>query len=404
MKVQTIFLLVLFLLSACVAKEQASEQSLPITLEKVNLEPLSLPLAGDQLSPEEGNMLTWGQDDMDERFRSMEKLYPGHFIRSGKNIKPLPAGQLLQVDEQRMKEYMEEMKTAGILLLKDGKIILEYYARGHEPEKRYTSFSMAKSFMALLLGAAIKDGLIDSVNDRLSQYLPELNSSAYQEVTIAQALTMTSGVKWSEDYADPDADVAQMLAAAPPEGEDSTIYYMKQLPRSTDVGSTWNYSTGESHLLGVLIARVTNMPLAQYLSQKVWQPYGMEDDAFWMVDWSQNDLGGCCISSRLRDYGRFGMFIMDGAKGVVKNDYFKNMISRKADVPGYPDVGYGYQWWTYPNGRYGAQGLYGQNIIIDPEHKLVMVISSALKTSGDPKVSEKRFAYIIELLEQAAAK
>lgn len=362
---------------------------------------LHVPPLESQLGPEEGNMLTWSQADMDQRFKAMETIYTGHFIKAGDKAKALLPGASLPVDEQRISDYMAEMKTAGIIMVKDGKVILERYARGHTPEHRYTSFSMAKSFMALLLGAAIKDGLIDSVQDPMEKYLPELVGSAYEGVTIEQALVMLSGVKWSEDYTSSDSDVASMLAAPPPEGEDSTISYMRRLPRAVEAGKVWNYSTGESHLLGVLVARVTGKRMAEYLSEKVWVPYGMEDDAFWMVDWSQNDLGGCCISSRLRDYARFGMFMLDDAKEILNDDYYTNMISRKSDVPGYPEVGYGYQWWTYPEGRFGAQGLYGQNIIIDPNHNIVMVVSSALKESHDPKLSERRFAYIGELFERA---
>ena len=231
-----------------------------------------------------------------------------------------------------------------------------------------------------LVGAAIKDGYIKSVDDPVTDYIPELKGSAYDGVTVAQLLTMTSGVKWNEDYTDPNSDVARMLVVPVPAGEDPTVAYMRRLPREAEPGTKWVYKTGETNLVGVLVWRATGKPLAEYLTEKVWKPFGMAQDAVWMVDTTNHEIGGCCLSVSLRDYARFGQFVLDGGKGVVPDGWFADATSAHATVrPG--GFGYGYQWWTYPGDMYGAQGIFGQAITIVPQEQLVVAVVSNWETA-----------------------
>jgi CubicO group peptidase (beta-lactamase class C family) len=184
---------------------------------------------------------------------------------------------------------------------------------------------VAKSITSTLVGAAMKDGYIQSLDDHVTRYISALRGSAYDEVTLRQLLTMTSGVKWNEDYTDPDSDVARMYAQAPDPGLDMTVSYVRKLPREAPPGTKWVYKTAETNLVGVLVAEATGKPPAEYLSEKIWRGYGMERDAEWMIDDVVHEQGGCCIAATLRDYGRFGQFIIEGAringKAMVAEDW-----------------------------------------------------------------------------------
>jgi CubicO group peptidase (beta-lactamase class C family) len=362
---------------------------------------------GEVLTPEKldsfrttgAAVLFWSQAERDANFRAMEAKFPGRIVRRGSHVHPLPRGRSLPISTADVDHHMAENNVAGLIVVQDGKVRLERYARGYSSRGRWTSFSVAKSFTSTLVGAAIKDGYIKSVNDPVTAYLPELAGSGYDGVTVAQLLSMTSGVKWNEDYFDPNSDVAKMYAQRVPPGIDPTLAYMRTLPRDTAPGSKWVYKTGETNLIGVLVAKATGKALADYLSEKVWLPFGMEQDAFWMVDPSRQEIGGCCLSVALRDYARMGLFVLGGGKGAVNPDWFPAATSAKVTIgPGY---GYGYQWWTYPDGMFGAQGIFGQSIFIDPAHHIVIAMSSAWPRATDRKLSQARAAFQ-EKLEAAA--
>ena len=176
---------------------------------------------------------------------------------------PLPAGQPLEIPG--IDEYLRQQNTVGLVILQDGRVRFERYGLGFDAAGRWTSFSVAKSFTSTLVGAAIQDGHIKSLEDKVSAYLPGLRGSAYDDVTVRQLLTMSSGVRWNEDYEDPEADVAQFNNATPEAGMDATVSYLRKLPRAHPPGELWNYNTGETNLIGVLVSAATGKPLAQYL-------------------------------------------------------------------------------------------------------------------------------------------
>ncbi|MDT8757990.1 beta-lactamase family protein [Sphingomonas psychrotolerans] len=350
-------------------------------------------------------VLFWDQAKRDANFPHMEKIFPGHVVKAGGKVRALPPGKPLPVSDAELDAFIASQNISGLIVLQDGKIRLERYARGYGREGRWTSFSVAKSFTSTLVGAAIKDGHIKSVDEQVTKYIPELAGSGYDGVTIAQLLTMTSGVRWNEDYTDAKSDVARMFLEPVPAGEDPTVWYMKKLPRETAPGSKWVYKTGETNLIGVLVMRATKKPLADYLSEKVWRPYGMEQDAFWMIDPSGHEVSGCCLSVSLRDYARMGQLALEGGKGVVPAGWFAEATRGHANV-GRPGSGfaYGYQWWTYPEGRYGAQGIFGQAIRVDPTTRTVIAVSAAADKATDPAYTEARMAFYDKLFAAAAAK
>ena len=331
--------------------------------------------------PKDKNVLFWTQDQRDNGFRALEKLATVRNIPAGGVVHAFGQGTPLKLDLD-IDAYMTHQRNAGLIIVQDNKIRFERYGLGYGPEGRWTSFSVAKSFTSTLVGAAVRDGFIKSLDDPVTRYIPGLRGSVYDAVTVKQLLTMTSGVKWNEDYADPKSDVAQFALQKPVAGEDITVSYMKRLTREVPAGTKWVYKTGETNLIGVLVSSATGRKLSEYLSEKVWKPFGMERDAFWILGDTGHEISGCCISASLRDYARFGQFVLGGGKGVVPEGWYAEATTKHADI-GQPGRGYGYQWWTNDDGSFAAQGIFGQGIFIDPKRHLVIA------SNGDwPKATD----------------
>jgi CubicO group peptidase (beta-lactamase class C family) len=359
---------------------------------------LALAAQSPELPPQTG-FLFWTPAQQRIGYRNIEKIFPTRTVKRGAKVFALPSdSETLTVSYQyqgsqwNTEKFMQANHVAGLLVIQHGKIKLERYGLGQTAHDRWTSFSVGKSVTSTLIGAAIKDGAIKSLESPIVDYIPALKGSAYDGVTVRQLLTMTSGVKWNEDYADPKSDVNQFALGEPgPDGENPIVAYMKKLPREAPPGTKWVYKTGESDLMGVLLARATHKHPAEYLSEKIWSKYGMERDAVWMLDRSGEELGGCCISMTLKDYGRFGLFFMQGGKidgaSILPDGWIAE--ATRAQVPHY-----GFQWWVkQDDGSYDAQGIFGQTIHIDPKQDLVIVTSSAWPTADDDKYWSNGSAY-----------
>jgi len=329
---------------------------------------------------------TWNQAEREFAFANWDRLFPARVIARGQQVHPLPQGAPWPTfapggdGALQLQRNIDEFKLAGIVVLHNGQLRLERYARGHNAAGRWVSYSVAKSLTSTLVGAAIKDGFISSVDEPVTRYIPELRDSAYDGVTLRQLLTMTSGAKWNEDYTDLAADVA-LFYATPVEPElDATVSYMKKLKRDAVPGQRWHYNTGETNLIGVLVARATKKDLSTYASEKIWARYGMESDASWMLDRTGHEHGGCCIQATTRDYARLGQFILEGARvdgqSIVADGWLEAATRKQVDI-GQPGFGYGYQWWTQDNGKFNAYGIHGQQIHVDPTQDLVVAINSA---------------------------
>jgi CubicO group peptidase (beta-lactamase class C family) len=339
--------------------------------------------------PTDSNVLFWSVEQRDAGFRTMDRipiLAKANVIAKGDTVYPLPAGEPLKIGMD-VDAYMKAQRTAGLVILQDGKVRMEKYGLDFTAQGKWTSFSVAKSFTSTMVGAAIKDGYIKSIDDKVSAYIPDLKGSAYDDVTIKQLLTMTSGVKWNEDYTDPKSDVALFNLHKAEKGMDVTVSYMRKLPREAPAGTKWVYKTGETNLIGVLVSSATKKTLSSYLSEKVWAPFGMEQDATWLLGSTGHEISGCCIQASTRDYARFGAFIMGGAKingvGILPDDWLAPATSKQADI-GMAGKGYGYQWWTYNDGSFAAQGIFGQGIFIDPKRNLVIASNSNWPNATDP--------------------
>lgn len=359
--------------------------------------------------PTNRDVLFWSQPQRDAAFRALDRiplLAKSHVVPASGQPSPLPPGAPLQLTTD-IDAYMAGQRSAALLVLHDGQLRLERYGLGFGAHGRWTSFSVAKSFTSTLVGAALKDGYIHSLDDRVSSYIPALQGSAYDEVSVRQLLTMTSGVQWNEDYADPNSDVAKFNNHQPEPGEEALVSYMRQLPRAAPPGTRWLYSTGETNLVGTLVQQATQKPLATYLAEKVWGPAGMEQEATWLLSKTGQEIGGCCIQAAARDYARMGQFILNGAQAhgqsIVPDGWWAAATTKQADI-GVPGRGYGYQWWTYDDGSYAARGIFGQGIFIDPQRKLV-IVSNANWPQGarDPQATEAREAFYREVQQAVDA-
>ena len=360
--------------------------------------------------PTNSEVLSWSQRTRDAAFRAMDRmpiLAKAAVITPSPTPLELPIGAPLAVPG--LDDYMASQRTAGLVIIQDGQVRVERYGLDFDAEGRWTSFSVAKSFTSTLVGAAIQDGYIRSLEDQVSDYLPGLQGSAYDEVSIRQLLTMSSGVQWNEDYEDPNSDVAQFNNAQPEPGMDATVSYMRRLPRAHPPGEVWHYNTGETNLIGVLVSTVTGRSLAEYLEERIWHPAGMASQATWLQGQSGHEIAGCCIQASTRDFARFGLFVLAngqvGGRAIVPANWFDEAIQKQKDI-GSPGRGYGFQWWTYDSGAVAAQGIFGQGIFIDPARRLVIATHSNWTRANlgpEPAAREAFYAQVQALLDAEAA-
>jgi CubicO group peptidase (beta-lactamase class C family) len=335
--------------------------------------------------PTNRDILFWSVPQRDAAFRALDRLpvlAKARVVAAAGTPMPLAAGAPLKLPLD-VDAYMAGQRSAALLIVHDGKLRLERYGLDFDGSGRWTSFSVAKSMTSTLVGAAIRDGHIKSMDDKVSAYLPQMKGSAYDDVSLRQLLTMTSGVRWNENYSDPQSDVAVFNKHQPEEGVDALVSYLRRLPREAPAGTRFNYSTGETNLVGVLLAAATKKPLAQYLSEKVWVPVGMEQQATWILNRSGQEISGCCIQAAARDFARFGVFVLDGARvggqSIVPDGWLAEATTERV-ATSQPGRGYGYQWWTYADGTFAARGIFGQGLFLDPKRKLV--IASNANWSG----------------------
>lgn len=333
-------------------------------------------------------------------FRNIDRLFPVRVIKHGANVYPLPKSDapLKSVEftsagkKYDLYDYMSLNRISGLLVLKNGKIVFERYELGNTDATRWMSMSVVKSISSTLVGAAIKNGFIKSLDDPITAYLPRLSGSAYEGVTVRNLIQMASGVKWDETYTDPVSDRRRMLELQLAGKPGTILELMRSLPRAGAPGTIWNYNTGETQVVSELIHAAVKRPVAQYLSERVWSKFGMESDATWWLD-SPNgqEIGGSGFSATLRDYARFGLFFMNGGiaggEKILPDGWVAEAASAK--VIGGKKVGYGYMWWIpdasanpVHEGAFLGRGIFGQSLYLNPREKLVIVVWSARPKPG----------------------
>lgn len=326
-------------------------------------------------------LLFWTPHQQVAGYRNMDKLGPVRWIRAGDRPLALPEkpadlnslaiphadGTLIVAD------YLERQSVAGLLVIKDGAIVYERYRLGNDRDTRWISYSVTKSVVSMLVGAAIRDGYIESVDEKVTDYLPRMKGSAYDQARIRDLLQMASGVAWNETYDDPQSDINQTS------WNTLALYdYLGDKPRTGEPGTTFNYNTAETNLAGNLLRAAIGNNLSTYLQEKIWQPFGMESDAAWtLTEPGGGEFGGCCLNATLRDYGRLGLFALNNGRladgtPVLPTDWMAESTQPSQGAPYY-----GYLWWLREGGAFQASGIFGQAIYIDPSSNLVIALHSA---------------------------
>lgn len=275
---------------------------------------------------------------------------------------------------------MARHRIGGWIVLKNGEVATERYGMGNVESSRWVSFSVAKSVTATLVGAALQDGSLDSLDRRCETLLPALRGGGYEGTTVRQLLRMTSGVRWNESYLDPNSDIARFGEAVRLNRPGAVLDFMRTRPRASTPGAVFNYNTGDTFVLGALLSAATGVDLSSYLSARVWSRTGMEADAYWMVEAPGGlELAGGALSATLRDYARFGLLVLrDGVIGADRMlpDGWRDLAGRP-DNPVTAASGYGYQWWSLDGGSFSGKGIYGQYLFVHPAENLVSVIWGA---------------------------
>jgi CubicO group peptidase (beta-lactamase class C family) len=282
------------------------------------------------------------------------------------------------------------------LLIKDGEILAERYQYDRNSGNRFISHSMAKSIVSIAIGMALAEKKIGSLDDTVSKYVPELAGSPYGETAIRNLLRMSSGVPFSEDYDGKD-DLTRFVIARNESGSIEALRLFTA--RETEQGTRFHYASSETVVLTVLLRAATGTTLSEYLTPRLWQPMGAEADATWARSKDGTVAGLGSFNATLHDYGRLGMLLADdgmaGGKQIVPKDYLLDATDwhrqpaafapRKAT----PYFGYGYQFWLFPSEkrRFALLGVYGQSVFVDPELKLVMVVTAVAKSANVGKES-----------------
>jgi len=351
---------------------------------QLSTEPLSAELAS--LEGKDANAILFLQGEQQiQAFRNSSVLAPTRRVEASSRPVPLPvakaaaseaiaelrfdfAGRSISLDE-----FIAEKRVAGLIVIKDGEVQYEKYGLGGSAESRWISFSVSKSVVSMLIGAAIKDGYIRNIDDKVVNYLPQLRDSSYEQTSIRDLLQMASGVEWNEDYADPNSDVAGANY------ETLALYeHLRRKPVAAKPGVKFNYNTAETNLAGTLLRSAIGNNLSTYLQEKIWQPFGMESDAYWqLTEPGGGEFGGCCINATLRDYARIGLFALANGKLNNGESVLPSGWMSESTTPSKGFDGYGYFWWLAEDGSYQASGIFGQGIYINPATSTVIAVHSA---------------------------
>jgi CubicO group peptidase (beta-lactamase class C family) len=339
-------------------------------------------------------------------FSRADELSPSRKVRAGETARPLRrAAQEPALD---LDHFLERNRNTGLLVLKDGEVLAERYQYARTPEQRFYSASMAKTVVAMLVGIALEENKIQSIDDRADKYLPALKGHPYGETPLRHLLTMSSGVKFSELYdRKDDASTLVMLSIRQRSlGGVATVQPFST--RNVPPGTRFSYASGDTQVLGLALRAAIGRPLAEYLSEKIWQPMGAEADASWLVDRGGYEAAYCCLNATLRDWARFGWLLasygsLDG-KQLIPEAWV-----RAASAPDAPHLrvgratrfnGYGYQTWLIDAGepRFAALGVRGQAIMVDPRSKLVVVHTAVHAQMRDTEARARQFALWQHLL------
>lgn len=344
-----------------------------------------------------------------ENFARFKELLPVVRMEQSRRPIALPVGAMLdlpaeynyETDERSSAQFLTDTDTAALLILKAGQIRFERYWLTGGERVQWISWSVAKSFVSALVGIAIDEGAIGSIDDRISDYIRVEPGSAYDGVSIKNILQMSSGARWNEDYNDPASDIYRLGAAMA--GVTTLDDFVASMAPEAPAGSICRYNSGDTQALGALLTRATGRPLSEYMWEKLCDPLGFEAASYWLVDETGTEMAFAGLNVTARDYAKFGELYRQkgrwGDKQIVPREWVEASIRPDAShlEPGHPiladhplDMGYGYQWWLPSGGRgeFSAMGIYNQLVYVDPDRELVIVKLSANPLYGTSMTEE----------------
>ncbi|WP_244296102.1 serine hydrolase domain-containing protein [Pannonibacter phragmitetus] len=335
-------------------------------------------------------------------FQHMDQMFATRTVAAGSEVQPLPSMPVSLEGEYTIGDAkldlegaLEATHTNALVVLKDGNLVYETYRNGSDENTRFLTFSVAKSYVSTLIGLALADGHIKSLDDKVTDYLPEMKGSGYDGPTIRDLLQMRSGVDWLEVYEF--GSDTQLTTVH----DNSLVGYKyrwcdyaakESKPGANAAERPFNYATLDTSVLGCILEKAVGKTGAEYMSEKLWKPAGMANDAYWIMDGPPSvgrEFFGAGLAATARDHARFGlMFLNQGkssGKQVVPADWVKEAtVPSEGNEPAGPEeqLGYQYQWWTFPESdAYSALGLFHQYIYVDPTNNLVIMKATA---SPDP--------------------
>lgn len=326
-------------------------------------------------------------------FQHIDSMFATRPVAAGTTVSALPTaprdiGDSFTFGEETLtlEQFLEATSTNALLVIQDGSIVHETYRNGSSDQTRFMSFSMAKSLLATMVGIAIEEGKIGSLDDHVVDYLPDWKDSAYAQITVRDLLGMRSGIDWLEVYEfGSDTQLTEV--------HDNSLvaynyrwcdYARDRAQKANEPGSTFNYSTLDTSVLGCVLEAAVGMKGADYMSRKIWQPAGMEADGYYLLDGPDSvgrEFYGAGFNAALRDYGRIGLMMLNGGSAngnqVVPAEWVKASTTASeasALVDPVEKLGYGYQWWTVAGtNAYSAIGLFNQYIYVNPDTRTVIV-------------------------------
>jgi CubicO group peptidase (beta-lactamase class C family) len=320
-------------------------------------------------------------------FSDYGRLFPSRPVKAPAQASPLKrAPTELQVEYQfagstrTIDDYLNTYPVTGLLIARDDTILFERYQYGRTDKQPLTSFSMAKTIVGLLTGFALESGAIKSIDDTAETYVPELTGTEYGRTPIKALLLMSSGVWFSEIYSSPASDIyelARLTLLQDPAG------VVGALPRFNDrvapPGQRFSYSSAESLVLGLVVARATRRTIADLAQELLWQPLGAEADASWNIDAKGQEVTYAYYNAVLRDWARLGLMLAHGGKWAGRQIVPQKWVEQSTTVQSdWPSPTYGYHVWMsqYDRTSFYLSGLRGQFVLVNPALRIVVVQTS----------------------------
>ncbi|WP_010227431.1 serine hydrolase domain-containing protein [Gillisia marina] len=331
--------------------------------------------------------------------------FENRVIESGENFEewPLSKDYNTATATERLQEINEELETVAFLIIKNDSIWYENYTPGYGVDSKTNSFSMAKSITVALLGKAIKDGYIKSLDQPVGDFLPKFNKKKQADLTVGDLAAMSSGLNWDEDYYNPFSQTAKAYF-----GDDIRKEALS-LKVVDEPGKSFKYLSGNTILLGMVIEKATGQELSTYLSDSFWKPLGMKEDAFWQLDSEESGMekAYCCIASNARDFARFGKLFKDHGKWngeqLLDSEFVATATKQRFEDS--PQYGYGF-WLSDYNGKeiFCMRGILGQYVIVIPEDDLIIVRlgHQLIRREEGEKHAKDFFIYIDEAYKMLA--